>query len=67
VTSEVQCVEGNDERTLVLELSGGNTQVVVAEPAACKECARLIAVNVLTEKERLVMLGARPYSPACRD
>lgn len=34
VTSEVQFVEGNDERTLVLEQSGGNTQVVVAEPAA---------------------------------
>jgi DNA-binding SARP family transcriptional activator len=67
VAGGVQVVEGNDERTLVLERSDGSTQVVVAEPGAWEDRACRIAGRVLTEQEWGELLGARPYSPACRD
>jgi hypothetical protein len=56
-----------DERTMVRELSGGDTLAIVAEPAVWKERACEIAGRVLTEKEWSELFGARPYTPACRD
>ncbi|WP_457962671.1 hypothetical protein M1E17_14220 [Arthrobacter sp. D1-29] len=66
-SGSVPFVGENDERTLVLEQSDGSTQVVVAEPAAWEDRACRIAGRVLTEQEWGDLLGARPYSPACRD
>ena len=60
-------LEEEDERRLVLEQPDGNTQVIVAEPAAWQDHACRIAGRVLTEQEWRDLLGTRPYSPACRD
>ncbi|POH65125.1 MULTISPECIES: BTAD domain-containing putative transcriptional regulator [Cryobacterium] len=57
----------SSERTLALERSDGSTQVVIADPAAWEERACQVAGRVLTEQEWGELLGARPYSPACRD
>jgi WD40 repeat protein len=56
-----------DERTVALEQAGGMTQVIVAEPSAWEERACQVAGRVLTEQEWGELLGARPYSPACRE
>ena len=66
-SGSVPFVGENDERTLVLEQARGTTRVVVAEPAAWEDRACQIAGRVLTEQEWRDLLGARPYSPACRD
>jgi len=57
----------NDERTLVVEQSDGSTQLVVAEPAVWEDRACRIAGRMLTEQEWGELLGARPYTPACRE
>ena len=56
-----------DERTVALEQPHGNTQVIVADPAAWIERACQVAGRVLTEQEWAENLGARPYAPACRE
>ncbi|WP_342001484.1 hypothetical protein MRBLWH7_001875 [Microbacterium sp. LWH7-1.2] len=56
-----------DERTVALEKSDGTTQVTVANPAEWEERACQVAGRVLTEQEWGELLGARPYSPACRE
>ncbi len=55
-----------DERTVALEQPHGNTQVIVADPAAWMKRACQVAGRVLTEQEWAEHLGARPYAPACR-
>lgn len=60
-------VENDDGRTLTLEQSNGNAQVIVAEPAAWEQRACQIAGRVLTEQEWSELIGARPYTPACRE
>jgi DNA-binding SARP family transcriptional activator/WD40 repeat protein len=56
-----------DERTLALEKSDGTKQVTVADPADWEKRACQVAGRPLTEQEWGELLGARPYSPACRE
>jgi DNA-binding SARP family transcriptional activator/WD40 repeat protein len=66
-TSKGIFLEEEDERRLVLEQPDGNTQVIVAEPAAWQDHACRVAGRALTEREWRDLLGTRPYSPSCRD
>jgi WD40 repeat protein len=56
-----------DERTVALQQTDGRWLVVLADPAAWEERACEIAGRVLTEHEWAELLGARPYTPACRE
>lgn len=56
-----------DEHTVLVKQFDGNTEIVVAEPAAWEARACQVAGRPLSGQEWIELFGDRPYTPACRE